>query len=90
MPETQSTLPDPLKTRPAAAAAAAAPAARPNSLEYFIPSRRQIASLFTRENLVNFARTMAWVVPLTILIWVYAEREQVATAPGRSTSAMGI
>src|SRR5215213_10121517 len=77
MPETKSTLPDPAKTRPTAQPH------RPNTLEYFIPSRRQIAALFTRENLVNFARTMAWVVPLTILIWIYAEREQVATAPGR-------
>jgi len=34
---------------------------------------------FSRANLVEFARTMVWVAPLTILIWVYAEREQIST-----------
>lgn len=33
--------------------------------------------MFTREKLMEFLRTMAWVAPLTILIWVYAEREQI-------------
>lgn len=55
---------------------------RPNPLEYFVPSRRQIQELLRRENILGFLRTMAWVVPLTILIWVYAEREQLAPAPG--------
>ena len=31
------------------------------------------------ENLWQGFKTLAWVCPLTILIWVYAEREQVAT-----------
>src|SRR5581483_2226964 len=34
---------------------------------------------FTRENIVGFLKTMAWVAPLTLLIWIYAEREQLAT-----------
>jgi hypothetical protein len=32
----------------------------------------------TRENLIAKAKTLAWVAPLTLLIWIYAEREQVA------------
>jgi hypothetical protein len=32
----------------------------------------------TRENLISKAKTLAWVAPLTLLIWIYAEREQVA------------
>lgn len=34
---------------------------------------------FTRDNVVGHLKTLAWVVPLTLLIWIYAEREQVAT-----------
>lgn len=41
---------------------------------------------FTREKVVGFARTLVYVVPLTILIWVYAEREQIATATDVSVS----
>jgi hypothetical protein len=37
---------------------------------------RSIQSGFTSDNLFAAIRTMAWLVPLTILIWVYAEREQ--------------
>jgi hypothetical protein len=35
----------------------------------------------TTENVTNNLKTMAWVAPLTILIWVYAEREQLYTTP---------
>lgn len=35
----------------------------------------------TREKIVGALRTFAWVAPLTVLIWVYAEREQLATDP---------
>src|SRR5438552_13254555 len=34
---------------------------------------------FTRDNIISNLKTLAWVVPLTLLIWIYAEREQVAT-----------
>src|SRR5215207_3808439 len=34
---------------------------------------------FTRENVISNLKTLAWVVPLTLLIWIYAEREHVAT-----------
>src|SRR5438128_11984242 len=35
---------------------------------------------FTRENVISGVKTLAWVVPLTLLIWIYAEREQVQPA----------
>ena len=36
---------------------------------------------FTRDNIVSNLKTLAWVIPLTLLIWIYAEREQVRPAP---------
>jgi hypothetical protein len=39
---------------------------------------------FTRENLVQACKTLASVVPLTVLIWLYAEREQIRTQPNVS------
>jgi len=38
---------------------------------------RSIRQGFTRQNVISFAKTMAWVVPLTLLIWIYAETAQV-------------
>lgn len=35
---------------------------------------------FTRENVISNLKTLAWVLPLTLLIWIYAEREQVRPA----------
>src|SRR2546429_9789375 len=35
---------------------------------------------FTRDNVVGHMKTLAWVVPLTLLIWIWAEREQVQPA----------
>src|SRR5438105_1454493 len=40
---------------------------------------RRFASRFTREAVISNLKTLAWVVPLTLLIWIYAEREQVAS-----------
>src|SRR4051794_29953518 len=40
------------------------------------PKRSRVSS---RERFVNTIKTLAWVAPLTVLIWVYAEREQVTT-----------
>jgi hypothetical protein len=37
-------------------------------------------STFSRESYVSSLRSLLWVVPLTVLIWIYAEREQVVTA----------
>src|SRR5438105_13375792 len=56
---------------------------RIGQFDSFIPDPKRLSEHFTRANLIAFAKTMAWVVPLTILIWVYAEREQIAVEPGR-------
>lgn len=37
---------------------------------------RRVRRQFTRDNAREFFKTLWWVVPLTVLIWVYAEREQ--------------
>jgi hypothetical protein len=42
-------------------------------------AQRWARDTFTRENVISNLKTLAWVVPLTFLIWVYAEREQIAT-----------
>jgi hypothetical protein len=34
---------------------------------------------FSRESYLSSLRSLLWVVPLTVLIWIYAEREQVVT-----------
>ena len=41
---------------------------------------RRFQRRFTRQNVVSFLKTLAWVVPLTLLIWIYAEQEQLVTA----------
>jgi hypothetical protein len=47
---------------------------------------RWIHRNFTRENVIQTFKTLASVVPLTILIWVYAEREQIRQEPDVSIS----
>ncbi len=37
---------------------------------------RRFRNGFTRENIAAFLKNIAWTIPLTVLIWVYAEREQ--------------
>src|SRR3954464_8093920 len=37
-------------------------------------------SRLTRDNIISNLKTLAWVVPLTLLIWIWAEREQVQPA----------
>jgi hypothetical protein len=52
---------------------------RPQFVDYGRDSgavRRWARGTFTRENVSSGVKTLAWVVPLTVLIWVYAEREQ--------------
>jgi hypothetical protein len=36
-------------------------------------------STFSRESYVTSLKSLLWVLPLTVLIWIYAEREQVVT-----------
>ena len=45
--------------------------------------RRWARDTFNREQLVSSLRALAWVAPLTLLIWIYAEREQQAISPAR-------
>ena len=49
----------------------------PFALDYASSLRRWSARTFTWEHVVSGLKTFMWVAPLTILIWVYAEREQV-------------
>lgn len=59
-----------------------APRARP--LDYgTTPSLRDRLEriLPTPEQFFSFLKTLIWVTPLTLLIWVYAEREQTVTVP---------
>jgi hypothetical protein len=44
-------------------------------------ARSWAANTFSREQLVAAAKSLAWVGPLTLLIWIYAEREQLHTVP---------
>jgi len=36
----------------------------------------------SREQIVNFLKNLVWVAPLTLLIWIYAEREQSVAVSG--------
>jgi hypothetical protein len=38
------------------------------------------------EQVVHFLKTLVWVAPLTLLIWIYAERENSVKAPPESVS----
>jgi hypothetical protein len=38
---------------------------------------RWLADCFERDNLIAGLKTLLWLVPMTVLIWIYAEREQV-------------
>jgi hypothetical protein len=43
-------------------------------------ARRWVRDTFSRDQLLGSLRSLLWVAPLTVLIWVYAEREQQTTA----------
>lgn len=45
--------------------------------------RRWGRDTFNRESLLSSLRSLAWVLPLTLLIWIYAEREQQADGMAR-------
>ena len=53
------------------------------------PIARRRAS-FSRHNLLDGLKTLGWVIPLAVLIWIYAEREQISrksfTIPITATS----
>lgn len=50
--------------------------------DFFHPSN--LRDHFSREKVSNALKTFAWVAPLTVLIWVWAEREQLDDLPGQS------
>ena len=45
--------------------------------DHFAAERRWFAETFARDKMIDMFKQLAWVVPLTLLIWIYAEREQV-------------
>jgi hypothetical protein len=42
---------------------------------------RSVPRSFTRENLMSNLKTLLTVIPLTILVWVYAEQQELVTEP---------
>jgi hypothetical protein len=67
--------PSPLK--PVSAASSGKP-----TLNYAppLPIRERVGHYVpSREQVLNFLKNLVWVAPLTLLIWVYAEREQTVT-----------
>jgi hypothetical protein len=71
---------DSLKTPPKPhkiAASAVAPSRFTSWREHLAAERRWFAETFARDKMVDMLRQLAWVVPLTLLIWIYAEREQI-------------
>lgn len=63
----------------------AAPVIRSHRLDYAPPltfGERLFRYLPARDSVFGFLKTLVWVAPLTLLIWVYAEREQNVTQSG--------
>jgi len=48
-------------------------------LDYSAPSRWRLP--ISKDRLTEFLKNLLWVGPLTVLIWVYAEREQIIDRP---------
>src|SRR3954470_1541095 len=47
------------------------------------PAIRWVRRHLTTSALIDGLKTAAWVVPLTILIWIYAEQEQASSELGQ-------
>ena len=47
---------------------------------------RAMRYLPSGEQSLNFLKNLVWVIPLTLLIWIYAEREQTVTLPTEPVS----
>jgi hypothetical protein len=59
-----------------------APKARPLDYAPPVPLIDRVRRyLPTRDQFTGFLKNMVWVAPITLLIWVYAEREQSVTVP---------
>jgi hypothetical protein len=75
MPETGEKSSAPLSYR-------TAPRPKPSLARRVVASGRSWARhTLSREALISSFKTFLWVVPLTVMIWIYAEREQLATYP---------
>ncbi|HXE56107.1 MAG TPA: hypothetical protein VN541_23985 [Tepidisphaeraceae bacterium] len=77
MPDTQL---QPAKTREPAVMTLA-PARRSVRRKLSTNFRFWARSTFSRESLISSFKSLLWVAPLTVLIWIYAEREQLVTQP---------
>ena len=53
-------------------------------------SRARVREFFRRDNLRDFLSTMALVAPLTVLVWVWAEREQAVEVPDKKPFAIAV
>jgi hypothetical protein len=78
------TLNNPPKPHKIAASAVPAPARFSSWRDHFARERRWLAETFSAEKMIDMLKQLAWVVPLTLLIWIYAEREQIATLPNET------
>ena len=56
---------------------------KPGGRRWVAVVRRWFRDTFSREQLISSLRSLIWVAPLTVLIWIYAEREQVDRAPAQ-------
>src|ERR1043165_9754775 len=64
-------------------------ATKTHRLDYVQPltfTERLARRLPNSEQFIDFLKTLVWVGPLTLLIWVYAEREQSVVGPEMSVS----
>ena len=52
--------------------------------DWLAAEKNWLLDTFSRDRLISFLKTLVWVAPLTLLIWVYAEREQVWTTENES------
>lgn len=59
-----------------------APVRRPLRKRIGWAFRSWARSTFSRESFISSFKSLLWVVPLTVLIWIYAEREEDVTVNG--------
>ncbi len=60
------------------------PAPRPLSARINSHLKAWSRDTFNREQMISSLKSLAWVAPLTMLIWIYAEREQLATVQNQT------
>ena len=50
----------------------------------FANFKHWVQHALSRDSLMSSFKTLLWLAPLTGLIWIYAEREQVVSLPGQA------